>query len=122
MSGGIVHRRLTEERKAWLKNHPLGINLCIFKAWKPAITVKQILVGIRDLLDRPNPAQTEGYRLFIEVLTLSPSTRARFPLYCFTRCQRQTTYDEGKYHVCIVEGCTPFDRLNFREMRSSALF
>ncbi|KAK6287839.1 Ubiquitin-conjugating enzyme E2 - like 4 [Theobroma cacao] len=37
--------------------------------WRPAITVKQILVGIQDLLDAPNPAdpaQTEGYHLFIQ--------------------------------------------------------
>ncbi|KAK9946476.1 hypothetical protein M0R45_011941 [Rubus argutus] len=39
------------------------------KGWRPAITVKQILVGIQDLLDQPNPAdpaQTEGYQLFIQ--------------------------------------------------------
>ena len=32
--------------------------------------MKQILVGIQDLLDQPNPAdpaQTEGYHLFIQV-------------------------------------------------------
>ncbi|KAM7253654.1 hypothetical protein ACFE04_021808 [Oxalis oulophora] len=37
--------------------------------WRPAITVKQILVGIQDLLDQPNaadPAQTEGYHLFLQ--------------------------------------------------------
>ncbi|XP_052479828.1 SUMO-conjugating enzyme SCE1 isoform X1 [Gossypium raimondii] len=37
--------------------------------WRPAITVKQILIGIQDLLDAPNPAdpaQTEGYHLFIQ--------------------------------------------------------
>ncbi|GJU04932.1 SUMO-conjugating enzyme SCE1 [Tanacetum coccineum] len=37
--------------------------------WRPAITVKQILVGIQDLLDSPNPAdpaQTDGYHLFIQ--------------------------------------------------------
>ncbi|KOM45001.1 hypothetical protein LR48_Vigan06g030700 [Vigna angularis] len=41
--------------------------------WRPAITVKQILVGIQDLLDQPNPAdpaQTEGYHLFIQVANL----------------------------------------------------
>ncbi|CAH8362133.1 unnamed protein product [Eruca vesicaria subsp. sativa] len=35
----------------------------------PAITVKQILVGIQDLLDTPkpaDPAQTDGYHLFIQ--------------------------------------------------------
>jgi hypothetical protein len=32
--------------------------------------VKQILVGIQDLLDQPNPsdpAQTDGYQLFVQV-------------------------------------------------------
>merc|ERR1719463_903075 len=35
--------------------------------WKPSITIRQILVGIQDLLDNPNeksPAQEEPYRLF----------------------------------------------------------
>ncbi|KAI8610978.1 ubiquitin-conjugating enzyme 9 [Chytriomyces sp. MP71] len=35
--------------------------------WKPAITIKQILIGIQDLLDDPNPlspAQTDAYMLF----------------------------------------------------------
>ena len=43
------------------------------QGWRPAITVKQILVGIQDLLDQPNPAdpaQTEGYHLFIQVVGL----------------------------------------------------
>lgn len=37
--------------------------------WRPAITVKQILLGIQDLMDQPNPsdpAQTEGYQLFMQ--------------------------------------------------------
>ena len=35
--------------------------------WKPSITLKQILLGIQDLLDNPNPnspAQHEAYNLF----------------------------------------------------------
>ena len=35
--------------------------------WKPSITIKQILLGIQDLLDNPNslsPAQAEPYQLF----------------------------------------------------------
>ncbi|KAH0884663.1 hypothetical protein HID58_060759 [Brassica napus] len=61
MASGIARGRLAEERKSWRKNHPHG--------WRPAITVKQILVGIQDLLDTPNPAdpaQTDGYHLFIQ--------------------------------------------------------
>ena len=37
------------------------------KDWKPAITIKQILLGIQDLLSNPNnndPAQKEPYELF----------------------------------------------------------
>jgi ubiquitin-conjugating enzyme E2 I len=36
--------------------------------WKPSLTMKQILVGIQELLDNPNandPAQAEPYHLFI---------------------------------------------------------
>jgi len=36
--------------------------------WKPSITVKQILLGIQDLLNNPNPnspAQAEAYTLFV---------------------------------------------------------
>jgi len=36
--------------------------------WKPSITVKQILLGIQDLLDNPNPnspAQAEAYTLYV---------------------------------------------------------
>lgn len=35
--------------------------------WKPSVTIKQILLGIQDLLDNPNPmspAQAEPYLLF----------------------------------------------------------
>jgi ubiquitin-conjugating enzyme E2 I len=37
------------------------------EGWKPAITIKSILIGIQDLLDDPNPespAQIEAYTLF----------------------------------------------------------
>ncbi len=37
------------------------------EAWKPAITVRQIMLGIQDLLNDPNPespAQAEAYNLF----------------------------------------------------------
>lgn len=36
--------------------------------WRAAITVKQVLIGIQDLLDHPNPnspAQADAYHLFI---------------------------------------------------------
>eukprot|EP01129_Flabellula_baltica_P011814 TRINITY_DN5236_c0_g1_i2.p1 TRINITY_DN5236_c0_g1~~TRINITY_DN5236_c0_g1_i2.p1 ORF type:complete len:167 (+),score=33.44 TRINITY_DN5236_c0_g1_i2:22-501(+) len=38
------------------------------EAWKPSITVKQILLGIQELLDEPNensPAQKEAYEIYI---------------------------------------------------------
>lgn len=37
------------------------------KDWRPAVTIKQILLGIQDLLDDPNPrdpAQAEAYTIF----------------------------------------------------------
>ena len=37
------------------------------EGWKPAITIKQIVLGIQDLLNDPNPespAQAEAYNLF----------------------------------------------------------
>lgn len=50
--------------------YPSG-NVCLSiinedQDWKPAITIKQILLGIQDLLDTPNlnsPAQQEPYAL-----------------------------------------------------------
>jgi len=36
--------------------------------WKPSITLKQILLGVQELLDTPNPnspAQAEAYTLFV---------------------------------------------------------
>lgn len=38
------------------------------EGWRPAITVKQMLLGIQDLLDSPNtasPAQSEAYNLCV---------------------------------------------------------
>lgn len=37
------------------------------KDWRPAITIKQILLGIQDLLNEPNvkdPAQAEAYTIY----------------------------------------------------------
>eukprot|EP00814_Leptocylindrus_danicus_P018074 CAMPEP_0116023260 /NCGR_PEP_ID=MMETSP0321-20121206/11484_1 /TAXON_ID=163516 /ORGANISM="Leptocylindrus danicus var. danicus, Strain B650" /LENGTH=161 /DNA_ID=CAMNT_0003494503 /DNA_START=94 /DNA_END=579 /DNA_ORIENTATION=+ len=138
MSAGIARGRLTEERKAWRKDHPFGFHakpkakadgssdlmrwdvgipgktgtdweggvykvlmefteeypskppkckfvpplfhpnvypsgtICLSilneeEGWRPAITIKQMLLGIQDLLDDPNPnspAQSEAYNLF----------------------------------------------------------
>lgn len=38
------------------------------EGWRPAITVKQMVLGIQDLLDSPNvhsPAQSEAYNLCV---------------------------------------------------------
>jgi ubiquitin-conjugating enzyme E2 I len=51
--------------------YPSG-NVCLSiinedQDWKPSLTLKQILLGIQDLLDDPNPnspAQTEAYTLY----------------------------------------------------------
>ena len=37
--------------------------------WRPAITIKQMLLGIQELLDNPNdksPAQRDAYELFVK--------------------------------------------------------
>ena len=47
------------------------------KSWKPAITIKQILIGVQELLDAPNasdPAQVEAYTLFSYVPILAVSS------------------------------------------------
>lgn len=38
------------------------------KDWRPAISIKQILVGIQELLNEPNindPAQADAYKIFV---------------------------------------------------------
>lgn len=42
------------------------------KDWRPAITIKQLLLGIQDLLNEPNikdPAQAEAYTIYCQNLT-----------------------------------------------------
>ncbi|CAF0958914.1 unnamed protein product [Didymodactylos carnosus] len=119
---GISAARLTEERKAWRKDHPFGIPGKTGTAWEgglfklrmlfkddypstppkckfepplfhpnvypsgtvclslldeekgncfglPAITIKQILLGIQELLNEPNckdPAQAEAYAIYMQ--------------------------------------------------------
>ena len=73
-----------------------------FQGWRPAITVKQILVGIQDLLDQPNPAdpaQTDGYQIFIQVLTHSMCRKFLCPLVlCFGEKQFFKIY--LRYNIC----------------------
>ncbi|GFH08834.1 ubiquitin_conjugat_2 domain-containing protein, partial [Haematococcus lacustris] len=43
------------------------------EGWRPSITVKQILLGIQELLDNPNPnspAQSDAYMMFTSNLAL----------------------------------------------------
>lgn len=47
------------------------------KDWRPAITIKQILLGIQDLLNEPNikdPAQAEAYTIYWWVVRASHSS------------------------------------------------
>lgn len=49
--------------------------------------MKQILVGIQDLLDQPNPAdpaQTDGYHLFIQVYIIHLDLNWMFFVFCFS--------------------------------------
>ncbi|MFQ6626959.1 hypothetical protein Gotur_005716 [Gossypium turneri] len=48
--------------------------------WRPSITVKQILVGIQDLLDQPNAtdiAQTEGHQLYVSAKVIGGTKGAK---------------------------------------------
>ena len=63
--------------------------------WRPSITIKQILIGIQDLLNDPNPespAQLEAYQLFVYVV-----------------CQSSTMwfYDKRKKNVFLIVETTP---------------
>ncbi|MCJ1340105.1 asparagine synthetase [Bachmanniomyces sp. S44760] len=52
------------------------------EGWKPAITIKQILLGIQDLLDDPNPespAQADAYNLFKKDRQAHPDVQAFKP-------------------------------------------
>ncbi|ETB60307.1 hypothetical protein YYC_02617 [Plasmodium yoelii 17X] len=78
----IAKKRLAQERAEWRKDHPAGFSakyspmsdgtVCLSilnedEDWKPSITIKQILLGIQDLLDNPNPnspAQAEPFLLY----------------------------------------------------------
>lgn len=60
------------------------------EAWRPAITIKQILLGIQDLLNEPNPespAQADAYNLFKKDRTaydrkVKQVVRENPPLWC----------------------------------------
>jgi ubiquitin-conjugating enzyme E2 I len=53
--------------------YPSG-NVCLSilaadKDWKPSITIKEVLLGVQDLLDNPNvddPAQQEPYTMYVK--------------------------------------------------------
>ncbi|XP_057720421.1 LOW QUALITY PROTEIN: SUMO-conjugating enzyme SCE1-like [Arachis stenosperma] len=49
--------------------YPFGL-VCLSIIWKPAITVKQILVSIRDLLDNPNPSSSANHDINILYLKM----------------------------------------------------
>ena len=58
------------------------------KAWKPSITVKQILVGVQDLLDNPNnsdPAQDQArFRPASSPALCIHFTSAHLSFFCLT--------------------------------------
>uniref|UniRef100_A0A0M3JJN7 SUMO-conjugating enzyme UBC9 (inferred by orthology to a C. elegans protein) n=1 Tax=Anisakis simplex TaxID=6269 RepID=A0A0M3JJN7_ANISI len=41
----------------------------LFQDWRPSITVRELLLGIQDLLDSPNiedPAQADAYQIYCQ--------------------------------------------------------
>lgn len=64
------------------------------KDWKPAITIKQLLLGIQDLLIQPNPddpAQAEAYQCYMQVLIVL--SRTSQPRLSFCR-QNKAAYEK----------------------------
>ena len=72
LTSGVLHHRsvLYHMHIAPYHLHWSSWVLRIFLGWKPSITVRQILIGIQDLLDNPNPAspaQNSCYELLVKV-------------------------------------------------------
>ena len=56
------------------------------KDWRPAITIKQILLGIQDLLNDPNikdPAQAEAYTIYWYEIMIFHCPRIVFLISCY---------------------------------------
>ncbi|KAF7639295.1 UBIQUITIN_CONJUGAT_2 domain-containing protein [Meloidogyne graminicola] len=68
---GTVCLSLLDENKDWL-GLTMNTFLCIFRfilIKRPSISIKQLLVGIQELLINPNPedpAQAEAYQIFVQ--------------------------------------------------------
>ena len=58
------------------------------KGWKPSITVKQILVGIQDLLDSPNPLSPGTRTISASFLFFTTSRRVYFLTFFFRQRNR----------------------------------
>lgn len=72
MSCLMLHLILCMHGKVIARSYPSG-TVCLSilnedEGWRPALSVRQVLVGIQELLESPNdqsPAQAEAYQLWM---------------------------------------------------------
>lgn len=67
------------------------------KDWRPAITIKQILLGIQDLLNEPNikdPAQAEAYTIYWWVLRIQMLLRHNSNIFPSIFSQNRLEYEK----------------------------
>lgn len=67
------------------------------KDWRPAITIKQILLGIQDLLNDPNikdPAQAEAYTIYWYLCILYFKENFNSTIVSFSFSQNRLEYEK----------------------------
>ena len=80
--------------------------------WRPAITIKQVLIGIQELLDDPNdksPAQRDAYELFVKD---KPAYRKKIKEQAVKNLpsnwrRKQSTYRDELYRHLLNTFCAP---------------
>lgn len=73
--------------------------------WKPSITVKQILIGVQDLLNTPNkesPAQEEAYKIFVYVFFVYLTNSNFTVLFLITNPYFDFSTDKSGYEKRLI--------------------
>lgn len=68
-----------------------NVQTALLKDWKPSITIKQLLIGIQDLLNSPNiedPAQADAYQIYCQ----NRSELYFLELFYFQKQHRSTSF------------------------------
>lgn len=76
------------------------------KDWRPAITIKQILLGIQDLLNEPNikdPAQAEAYTIYWYLVIIGLYLKLSI-VYVFVHLKEsQCTLTSDVINICLIK-------------------